>query len=159
MCAAKAEAMFDEAEYLLANPDVAAAVQSGMFKSGQHHWKRMGRKESRPLHPVIVIPRRSRSEKLLGGLDLKSEVGIEIGPLTAPLVTKDQGATPHSFAALGAGLAGLGLLTLSCVRIDPTEYMELEFFARLRPSPGRAECIGSWQSEAARLAALPLPTS
>ncbi|MFM8331804.1 MAG: hypothetical protein ACKN9T_08955 [Candidatus Methylumidiphilus sp.] len=37
-----------EAEYLARNPDVAAAVASGAFASGQDHWNRMGRNEVRP---------------------------------------------------------------------------------------------------------------
>ena len=42
---------FNEAAYLQANPDVAAAVKSGEFTSGQQHYERYGRLESRSLLP------------------------------------------------------------------------------------------------------------
>ena len=41
------ESEFDEASYLLANPDVAAAVRSGSLKSGWEHFLRHGRAENR----------------------------------------------------------------------------------------------------------------
>ena len=40
---------FDEASYLRANPDVAAAVQAGQFKSGWQHYEKYGRNEGRRL--------------------------------------------------------------------------------------------------------------
>ncbi len=40
---------FDEASYLRANPDVAAAVQAGQFKSGRQHYDKYGRNEGRRL--------------------------------------------------------------------------------------------------------------
>lgn len=39
------EAVFDEEGYLLANPDVAAAVRSGLFASGRQHFELYGRQE------------------------------------------------------------------------------------------------------------------
>lgn len=62
--------------------------------------------------------------------------------------------TPNSFAALGSQLAQLGLITLSCVTIYPTEPLELEFFARLRFCSDPTECANTWCAEATRLAAL-----
>ena len=39
---------FDEAGYLAQNPDVAAAVAAGTYKSGREHWEKLGRNEVRP---------------------------------------------------------------------------------------------------------------
>lgn len=39
---------FNEAGYLAANPDVAAAIQAGTFKSGAEHFQKYGYKEGRP---------------------------------------------------------------------------------------------------------------
>ena len=83
------ERSFVEADYLRANPDVARAVAAGSFTTGWQHWTAFGRSERRSLHPSEPI-RRSRREKLLDGIDLTSQVGIEIGPLAAPLVRKDE---------------------------------------------------------------------
>jgi hypothetical protein len=40
---------FDESQYLIANPDVAAAVQQGDFRSGTDHFLRFGADEGRQL--------------------------------------------------------------------------------------------------------------
>ena len=42
---------FVEAAYLLANPDIAAAVTAGAFRSGHHHYLEIGHTEGRPLAP------------------------------------------------------------------------------------------------------------
>jgi hypothetical protein len=42
-------ASFNEADYLDANPDVLAAVQSLHIESGFDHWMRSGKQEGRPL--------------------------------------------------------------------------------------------------------------
>ena len=39
---------FDEARYLLLNPDVVAAIQQGIFRCGREHYARHGRQEHRP---------------------------------------------------------------------------------------------------------------
>ena len=46
---AAAPPSFDEASYLLANPDVGAAVAAGTFRSGFQHWLAHGRRERRLL--------------------------------------------------------------------------------------------------------------
>ena len=40
--------LFDEAAYLRANPDIAAAVTAGAFRSGWEHYQRFGQLEDRP---------------------------------------------------------------------------------------------------------------
>ena len=40
--------LFDEAAYLRANPDIAAAVAAGAFRSGWEHYQRFGQFEDRP---------------------------------------------------------------------------------------------------------------
>lgn len=47
--AAPVPAAFDEAAYLDANPDVAAAVRQGQFQSGRQHYDLFGRSEKRRL--------------------------------------------------------------------------------------------------------------
>ena len=38
---------FIEEDYLNANPDVAAAVKAGVFKNGNEHYQKHGKKEAR----------------------------------------------------------------------------------------------------------------
>lgn len=47
-------ASFNEAAYLAANPDVAAAVQGGAFKSGLEHYQQYGFREDRQGAPSLV---------------------------------------------------------------------------------------------------------
>src|SRR5262245_797315 len=47
---------FDEEWYLGANPDVAAAVSSNMFRSGREHYVRHGRFEGRPGSLLVRTP-------------------------------------------------------------------------------------------------------
>jgi len=92
---------FDEDAYLAANPDVAAAVAAGTISSGLVHYQRYGANENRALQPnVRAAPLRlpfqkhkipQRRDKILAGLDLRSLEGVEIGALTAPLVTRSEG--------------------------------------------------------------------
>ena len=56
---------FDEDAYLFLNPDVAAAVDKGLFPSGYRHWVVMGRKEQRGGGPWEPVPDRSQSIELL----------------------------------------------------------------------------------------------
>lgn len=53
---------FDEAGYLAANPDVAAAVQRGEVPSGRVHFEAFGRVESRFLR--LAIPAEAKTTKL-----------------------------------------------------------------------------------------------
>ena len=76
---------FDERAYLSAHPDVRAAVQAGLFKSGRHHFDKHGKAEGRSNVP------RSRTGRLLAGIDIGHLRGLEIGPLMTPLVTKAEG--------------------------------------------------------------------
>jgi hypothetical protein len=92
---------FDEAAYLELNPDVAAAVQGGAYKSGVEHYLRYGWKEDRlittgdrrkPLpfpFPEGYWP--TRRDKLLTNLDLPNMLGLEIGALASPLVKPSEG--------------------------------------------------------------------
>jgi len=92
---------FDEADYLAANPDVAAAVRSGVFASGAEHYARYGINENR----VTVLQRRdpplqlpfpsgsnpTRRDKILANLNLNDHDGLEIGALARPLVSRSEG--------------------------------------------------------------------
>lgn len=52
---------FNETHYLLANPDVAAAVETGQFKSGFHHFMVHGKNENRHLKTTVML---DKSKKL-----------------------------------------------------------------------------------------------
>jgi SAM-dependent methyltransferase len=92
---------FDEANYLAANPDVAAAIQAGTLLSGYEHYLHYGANENRTLKPGVrpvpfkfpfgagLIP--PRRDMILASLDLPSLEGVEIGALTSPLVTPAEG--------------------------------------------------------------------
>ena len=81
---------FDEAAYLAAYPDVRTAVELGHFESGRSHYEQCGKAEDRLGRPQgLPLPRR---DKLVGGLDLKHMVGLEIGPLMTPIVRKEEGS-------------------------------------------------------------------
>jgi Methyltransferase domain len=94
-------AVFDEASYLAANPDVDAAVTAGQLPSGLVHYTLHGFNENRPLRAGVrgvpfvfpfahgLLPQ--RRDKILANLDLPKLEGIEIGALTAPLVTPAEG--------------------------------------------------------------------
>jgi SAM-dependent methyltransferase len=61
-----ADDAFDEAAYLAVNPDVAAALARGEFKSGREHYQIFGLREGRPLgtqtRPLLFD--RAKAEKL-----------------------------------------------------------------------------------------------
>ena len=92
---------FDEAGYLDANPDVAAAVRAGKSSSGAEHYARVGVYENRSTNPLerarplkLPFPERSiplRRDKILANLDLKALEGLEMGPLASPLVSRTEG--------------------------------------------------------------------
>jgi hypothetical protein len=76
---------FDEAAYLAANSDVAAAVRNGDLPSGRMHFEIYGLAEGRSLG----LP--SRRDRMLHGLDPASQQGVELGPLMTPIVHKEEG--------------------------------------------------------------------
>lgn len=78
---------FDETAYLEANPDVRQGVVSGRLKSGRQHYELFGRAEGR----LSSGRPPARREKLIGGLNLRDMVGVEIGALAAPIVRRDEG--------------------------------------------------------------------
>jgi len=94
-------AKFDEAAYLEANPDVAAAVKSGAFSSGAEHYEWYGKSENRTLDaskrpapramPFSEDFKPNRRDKILASLDLTQTIGVEIGALASPLVLPAEG--------------------------------------------------------------------
>ena len=94
---------FDEQYYLVANPDVAQAVSNGQFESGLEHYRKFGRFEDRltkhglraapPLSNIRYekLKLLSRRNRILGGIDLTTASGLEIGALCFPLVTHEEG--------------------------------------------------------------------
>jgi hypothetical protein len=89
---------FTEADYLEANPDVAAAVRMGSVPSGEAHYLSHGAREGRiwnikfrPEPPMVPQADGSRRDKILGGLNLRRMRGVEIGALNRPLVRRTEG--------------------------------------------------------------------
>lgn len=56
---------FDEDAYLFLNPDVAGAIEKGLFPSAYSHWTSFGRKEGRGGGPWDEIPDRTQHLALL----------------------------------------------------------------------------------------------
>jgi SAM-dependent methyltransferase len=86
------EKKFNEAEYLEANPDVAAAVEEGKFHSGHAHYEKYGEREGRMLKRLFG--RASREDKVFHLLD-KTGLGLEIGPSHNPIAPKKKGFNVH----------------------------------------------------------------
>lgn len=84
--------IFNESEYLADNPDVAAAVAEGKFRSGREHYEKYGEKEGRMLRRLFGIT--SREEKVFHILDKKG-LGLEIGPSHNPIAPKKKGFNVH----------------------------------------------------------------
>ncbi len=81
--------VFDEVEYLGANPDVAAAVRDAMFQSGLEHYQKFGLAEGRSLRIQLT-----REAKIFHLLD-RSGLGLEIGPSHNPIAPKKKGFNVH----------------------------------------------------------------
>lgn len=84
--------IFNEAEYLAANPDVAAAVKNGMFRSGLEHYTKYGESEGRMLKRIFG--KVSREEKVFYLIE-KTGLGLEIGPSHNPIAPKNKGFNVH----------------------------------------------------------------
>lgn len=75
---------FNEADYLAANPDVAAAVAAGQLKSGREHYEKFGKIEGRIWN---LFANMSREDKAMFQLN-KNGLGLEIGPSHNPVAAK-----------------------------------------------------------------------
>ena len=64
------DSIFNETEYLEANPDVSAAVKEGKFQSGREHYSLHGQKEGRMLKRLFC--KDSREEKVFHLLNKKT---------------------------------------------------------------------------------------
>ena len=84
---------FEEVQYLAANPDVAAAVRNGGFRSGLEHYEKFGRTERRNLRPQHG--ELSREAKIFHLLDTTG-LGLEIGPSHNPIAPKRKGFNVHT---------------------------------------------------------------
>ena len=69
--------IFDEAEYLKANPDLALAVEQGIFICDYHHYIKHGKGEGRALKGLASVS--SRDEKMFDLLNKKG-LGLDIAP-------------------------------------------------------------------------------
>jgi SAM-dependent methyltransferase len=86
-----ADADFNEQDYLAANPDVASAVGTGLFRNGREHFEAFGRKEGRALN---LFGKMSREDKALYAVNRKG-LGLEIGPSHNPIAPKKRGFNVH----------------------------------------------------------------
>lgn len=84
--------LINEADYMAANPDVAAAVKRGQFSSGYEHYIKYGKKEGRMLKKLFGGM--TRDKKVFHLLDKKG-LGLEIGPSHNPLAPKSKGFNVH----------------------------------------------------------------
>lgn len=79
---------FDEAAYLLANPDVAAGVNAGQIKSGRQHFELFGKREGR-CYRALMPPRKkfklARIRPLLRSDLQMHETGVCFDFLTSEL--------------------------------------------------------------------------
>lgn len=82
------DSIFNETEYLQANPDVAAAVKEGKFRSGREHYEMYGAREGR------LFCKTSREDMVFKLLDKKG-LGLEIGPSHNPIAPKKKGFNVH----------------------------------------------------------------
>lgn len=131
------DSIFNEAEYLAANPDVAAAVKEGNFRSGREHYEICGEREGRMLKRLFG--RASREQKVFHLLD-KAGLGLEIGPSHNPVAPKNKGFNVHildhaSAAELRGKYQGHG------VNLDNIE--EVDFVWRGEPLQeliGKTDC-------------------
>lgn len=83
---------FREAEYFGANPDVAAAVKAGKFRSGREHYEMYGQKEGRLLR---LFPGETLREAKTFHLCDRKGLGLEIGPSHNPIAPKKKGFNVH----------------------------------------------------------------
>ncbi len=79
---------FSETDYLIAHPDVAAAVAAGQVTSGYAHYIEYGKQEGR------LWGINTRIGKVLYALN-RSGQGLEIGPSHNPLTPKKHGYNVH----------------------------------------------------------------
>jgi len=132
--------IFDEAEYLAANPDVAAAVEAGNFRSGHHHYELFGKKKGRMLRRFFG--KLSRNEKVFYLLNKKG-LGLEIGASHHPFAPKRKGYNVHildhlSSAELREKYAGHAEYGVNIGNIE-----EVDFVWNGQPLPeliGRTHC-------------------
>ena len=85
--------LFNESEYLAANPDVAAAVKGKKIRSCYEHYEKYGKNEGRILRklPNTTL---QREDKVFHILDRKG-FGLEIGPSHNPIAPKKNGFNVH----------------------------------------------------------------
>lgn len=89
------DTIFNESDYLDANPDVAAAVSNGQFDSGQEHYNKYGKTEGRMLNKLKnLFCKKTREEKVFHLLNPKG-FGLEIGPSHNPIAPKKKGFNVH----------------------------------------------------------------
>ena len=87
-----ADLVFNEEDYLDANPDVANAVRNRAFRNGFEHYEQFGKNERRPLSVAERLD--SREDKVFYLLDKKG-LGLEIGPSHNPIAPKKNGFNVH----------------------------------------------------------------
>ena len=106
---------FDEASYLRANPDVAAALANGKYPSGHFHYVTVGWQEERPLFEIGSEPR-NRLIRTLPKLDvpLANRIQLQL-TVDATLVSDgggfmivgwlDDSELPLDYLRVAAGMA------------------------------------------------------
>lgn len=60
------DSIFNEAEYLAANPDVTAAVKEGKFRSGREHYEIYGEREGLTYISLITLVQQNCETNIRG---------------------------------------------------------------------------------------------
>ncbi len=81
---------FDEDAYLAANPDVAAAVKNGLYRSGHFHYQTVGWREKRPLFEQGSEPD-DRSIRELPELPVRRKEAIQLQLTVEAALLSDAG--------------------------------------------------------------------
>jgi SAM-dependent methyltransferase len=115
---------FNEKKYLESNPDVAAAVQEGLFANGLEHFENLGRAEGRRADGKSFS---TKEQKVLHELNLQG-LGLEIGPSHNPIAPKKDGYNVEildhlSAADLRAKYRDHGDLGVDTSKIEEVDYV------------------------------------
>ena len=131
------DSIFNEVEYLAANPDVAAAVKEGKICSGREHYEKYGKSEGRKLRQLVGAV--LREDKVFHLLDKKG-LGLEIGPSYNPIAPKKGGFNVQTLDLASA--AELRKKFLGCsVNLDNIEEVDFVWHGEpLHELIGKTSC-------------------
>ncbi len=125
---------YDEDAYLVANPDVAAAITAGVFPSGLDHYLACGRAEGRALSGGPF----DRVERVLETID-RDGLGLEVGPSHSPMAPKAAGFRVHVLDHVDAATLRARYESEGHEAVDTSLIEEVDFVWKGEPL---AEVVG-----------------